>query len=142
MSNDFLLNKTLVKKIAKATDALLILQWGYFNSVWEDWNVTDPQRCRKGRQLTYHIAIVVKDDQPLSSIELTNACRRFCNELVRLSPDVYFRKEALRRIKSNTGHFAIVHRLGYVLHNADKNTFPSPGYARKLQRMNAQTGKV
>jgi len=130
MTKYFLLNKTLVQKIARATNALLILQWAHDNTLSKQWNATDPDRCGSSQGLKYWIMIVVKDDEPYSSIELMNIAERICKGHCALSVNIFRKKDALRKLKNNHGDFALVYRLGYALYNADKKSFPQPGYAR------------
>ena len=130
MTKSFLLDKTLVQKIARATNALLILQWAHDNTLSKQWIATDPNRCGSTHGLQYWIMIVVKDDQPCSSIELMNMAGRICKGHCALSVSIFRKKDALRKLKNNRGDFATVYRLGYTLYNADKKSFPRPGYAR------------
>ena len=134
MINKFILTKTLSQKIAKATNALLILQWAYDDTVCQHWNATNRKQYKNTHQLQCWIMIVVKDDEPRSSIELMNDARTACEGQSYLSVTIFRKKEALRKLKNNQGDFAIVFRLGYPLYNADKKTFPQPGYARNNKR--------
>ena len=130
MTKNFLLNKTLTQKIANATGALLILQWACDDTVAHHWNATDRSRCKSRHVLQYWIMIVVNNDEPRSSIELMQDAKAQCTGETYLSVSIFRKKEALRKLKSNHGDFAMVYRLGYPVYNADTTTFPQPGYAR------------
>ena len=137
MTKQYLLDDTLAQKIAKATGALLILQWAYDDTVRQHWNATDCNRCQNTHQLHCWIMIVVKDDEPRSSIELMHDAEAACKGSHYLSVTIFRRKKALLKLKNNHGDFAIVYRLGCPLYNADEKTFPQPGYARDNKKQDS-----
>ena len=130
MTKYFLLKKALVQKMARATNALLILQWAHDNTLSHHWNATDPERCETTHNLGYWLMVVVKDDEPRSSLELMHAARQACKGHCNVCVRILYRKEALRKMKSKQGDFAMVYRLGYSLYNTDIKAFPQPGHAR------------
>jgi len=131
MTKNLLLPKGLASKIAKATKALLILQWAHRDTLTHHTNVTDRQRNETRHELCYWLAVVVDDSEPRSTLELMEAARLACQKHCSVCAHIYRRKEALRKLKTNAGDFAAVYRLGYLLYNADRKAFPLPGYARK-----------
>jgi hypothetical protein len=130
MIKKFLLHKTLVKKIAAATNAQLILQWVFHHSVTRYWNATDPAKCAHVSEYRYHIMLVVDDTDERSSIELMAAVQQLCIQHCAVNTTVFRKKAVLRKLKTNNADFSTVYRLGYCLFNADKKAFPKPGYAR------------
>jgi len=134
MIKNFLLNKTLVKKIAASTNAVLILQWGFYHSLTKTWNATDRARCTHTSEYRYHIVLVVHDNEERSSIELMNQVTQLCKTQCAVIAHTYRKKEALKKLKTDSAHIGTVYRLGHCLFNADKKAFPQPGYARNRKR--------
>jgi len=134
MAQNFLLNKSLVQKIARSTNALLILQWAHDDTLSKHWNATDPDRSKITHRLQYWIMVVVKDDEPRSSIELMHDARKTCQGNSSIAVHILRKREALRKMKNKNGDFATVYRLGYSLYNTDTMAFPQPGYARNSKK--------
>ena len=135
MTRKFLLPKSMAQRIAKNTGAMLIMQWAYHNNVSQHWNATDHEQSKNTHVLNCWITLVVKDDEPRSTIELMHAAQAACRSRYHLCTHIYRRKEALRKLKTNHGHIAMVYRCGYPLLNTDKKAFPKPGHARNDKQL-------
>ncbi|HEY4151086.1 MAG TPA: hypothetical protein VGM41_19240 [Chitinophagaceae bacterium] len=133
MTENFLLRKVLVQRIAKATNALLIVQWAHEDVVSKQWDARDPDQCGTSHTVRYWVTVVVKDDEPRSTRELMQAGKTACKGHGYVAVHILRKKEALRKLNGNHGDFAIIYRLGYPIYNTDKKVFPRPGHARKEQ---------